>query len=99
MFAIQSKHAVAKYQSYAQKALLLLYDPDNSSKLSLMEPLEALMKLGKATQVIEDTKQDSAETKWPRVDSQLCQSVIHYLIDDSVNAISLLRDAKRSEID
>lgn len=54
-----------------------------------MQPLEALLKLGKAGHIVEDLK--VAGSNWLKVDILLCQSLIHYLMMDTVNAVGLLK--------
>ena len=54
----QSKHFLTKFASYMVKAISLLYNfdcKDTERSLELVQPLEALTKMTKALQVIEDS--------------------------------------------
>jgi hypothetical protein len=66
-----SKHFLTKYTTYMVKAISLMYDCGEKENLVLSEPLEALTKMTKAVQVIEDSNQTEL-SKWLLIDCTLC---------------------------
>lgn len=70
LMAQQHKHSLTKYVTYMGKALTLLFDTDCPNEVKLMEPLEALAKMTKASQIIEDIGVGGIE--WLRADSTIC---------------------------
>ena len=54
----QSKHQVEKFATYIIKAIKLLFNSESQSRVELVEPLETLAKMSKASHAIQEALDD-----------------------------------------